>query len=351
MSLNNFALTTLSENPEYFEEVIHLIESEFHYSEANHYEKDFAPLVNPLNFENCFLYIDQNTNTVAAHLAVSIRTLTKNKAETKTALIGGIVTDKKYRNKNLFKNLMEHALTLYGQQVSFFILWSDLESFYEKFFFYRTGGIIETGKKDLNSSNRPAGYEKTLFPLLSDDDFKQVINLYHNFNENYFFTVKRDEKDWSIIKEMTSIDLFIKKNAAGEIIKYFCANKGRDLTNIIHEVSCANQNEYLTMLKDLASYKIWLPETEADKVKSREIFYTAFIKLGNLELLNHFLDSITEYKLRIIDIHDDKVTFVFDNQTYNVSAKDFLQYLLGPKPLDEFKHYRLSLYITGTDSI
>ena len=58
MTVNNFVLTTLSSNPEYFEEVIRLIEEEFHYSENQSFEMDFSPLVDPLNFENCFLYID-----------------------------------------------------------------------------------------------------------------------------------------------------------------------------------------------------------------------------------------------------------------------------------------------------
>ena len=62
MNSNNLSLTTLSENPEYFEEVIKLIEEGFHYSESHHYEKDFAPLVDPLNFENCFIYIDKENS-------------------------------------------------------------------------------------------------------------------------------------------------------------------------------------------------------------------------------------------------------------------------------------------------
>ncbi|RPJ76379.1 MAG: GNAT family N-acetyltransferase, partial [Alphaproteobacteria bacterium] len=231
MTSNNFALTTLAQNPEYFEEVIGLIEEGFHYNESFHYEKDFAPLVDPLNFENCFLYIDKETNTVAAHLAVCIRTLVKDEIETQVALVGGIVTSKKHRGKKLFGNLMNHALSTYENKVSLYILWSDLEVIYEKFFFYRTGGIIETGKGNLSSSEKPAGYGKTKFASLTEKDFDRVRFLYQTFNEKYFFTLKRGERDWAIIKDMNSIDLYIKKNHLGEIIKYFCINKGRDLTN------------------------------------------------------------------------------------------------------------------------
>ncbi|MFA6237380.1 MAG: GNAT family N-acetyltransferase [Bacteriovorax sp.] len=351
MTSNNFALTTLSQNPEYFEEVIQLIEEGFHYSELHHYEKDFAPLVDPMNFENCYLYIDAETSKVAAHLAVCIRTLIQDNCEMKVALIGGIVTNKDHRNRGLFKNLMEHVLSVYREQASLFILWSDLEGIYEKFYFYRTGGMIETGKRNFSSSERPGGYEKTRFPALSEKDFENIINLYNNFNEKKFFTVKRDEKDWSILKEMNSIDLYIKKNNSGEIIRYFCVNKGRDLTNIIHEISCLDQSEYLLMLKELEGYKIWLPETELDKINSTEIYYTAFMKIGNLTMLNNFLTEISNNRLLLKEVNNEAVIFEFKTKTYEVSPKDFLQHLFGPNPLEEFAPYALSLYIPGADSI
>ncbi len=351
MTPNNFVLTTLAQNPEYFEEVIRLIEEGFHYSESFHYEKDFAPLVDPLNFENCFLYIDKETNEVTAHLAVCIRTLVKGDVETQVALIGGIVTNKKYRGQKLFKNLMDHALLTYQDKVSLYILWSDLEALYEKFFFYRTGGIIETGKGNLISSERPGGYEKTKFAALAPKDLERIKYLYSTFNETYFFTVKREEKDWSIIKEMSSIDLYIKKNSLGEIQKYFCINKGRDLTNIIHEVSCLNHIEYLSMLKDLAGYKLWLPETELINVNSTDIFYTAFIKIGNKDLLNDFLKQVSNNQLNIEKVDADNVSFIFQKKTYDVSNKDFLQYIFGPRPLEEFANYKLSPYFAGADSV
>ena len=220
MTSINFALTTLSDNPEYYEETIKLIEEEFHYDQENHFEKDFAPLMDPLNFENCFLYIDRDSNKVVAHLAVSLRTLIKGEAEMPVALIGGIVTHKHYRNKSLFKNLMNHVILNYKNKVGLFILWSDLENLYEKFHFYRTGGLIETGHKSLNSSDRPIGFEKTKFSLLSEKDFEAIKNLYISFNQSYFFTVKRDDRDWSTIKDMTTVDLFIKRNSSGMIDKY-----------------------------------------------------------------------------------------------------------------------------------
>ncbi|MDD4973041.1 MAG: GNAT family N-acetyltransferase [Bacteriovorax sp.] len=351
MPTNNFALTTLSQNPEYFEEVIRLIEEEFHYSEEYSYEKDFAPLVDPLNFENCYFYIDRDSNIVAAHLAISMRTLVKTDAEIKIALIGGIVTHKKYRGKNLFKNLMTHIIQTHQEDVALFILWSDLEGLYEKFSFYRTGGLIETGKKNFSASERPNGYEKTKFSLLSDKEFKTIVNLYHSFNEKYFFTVKREDKDWSIIRDMNSIDLYVKRTSTSQIERYFCLNKGRDLSNIIHEISCRKIEDYPLLLKELENFKLWLPETEAENIFNKEVFYTAFMKLGSMKLLNEFLKKISNKELVITKMEGELMVFLFKGKSYDVSAKDFLQYLFGPKPLEEFSSYKLSLYIAGADSI
>ncbi|MGZ3788336.1 MAG: GNAT family N-acetyltransferase [Bacteriovorax sp.] len=351
MTPSNFALATLSSNPEYFEEVVRLIEEEFHYSKEQCFEKDFAPLMDPLNFENCFLYIDRENNSVAAHLAVCPRHMIKNNGQLNIALIGGIATHKKHRGKNLFKGLMNHALSTYKDKVGLFILWSDLENLYEKFSFYRTGGLIETGKRNFSASERPSGYEKTKFSSLTDKDFNTINALYSHFNETYFFTIKRDNRDWSIIREMNSIDLFVKRNSSNEIERYFCVNKGRDLTNIIHEISCRNSNEYSLLLKELESFKMWLPETESDKFPNSDIFYTAFIKLGSLSLLNSFLKEITKGQLNVQKTENNQVVFEFENKQYEASHKDFLQYLFGPKPLKEFESFKLSPYIAGLDSI
>ncbi len=349
MTPNNFALTSLSANPEYFEDVIRLIEESFHYSETHHYEIDFAPLVNPLNFENCFLFIDSETNTVAAHLAICKRVMIKNNFELSVALVGGIATNKKFRGLGLFQKLMDHAIQSFQKEVGLFILWSELENLYEKFSFYRTGGLIETGKRNFSASERPSGYEKTKFPALSDKEFKTIINLYSTFNEKYFFTVKREDKDWSIIREMNSIDLYVKKNSSDEIIKYFCVNKGRDLTNIIHEISC-KPSEMSIILKDLENFKLWLPETEISTFMSSEVFYTAFMRFGSLPILNIFLSLLTNDDLKVLSL-DEQVRFQFKDKEFGASKKEFLQYLFGPKPLAEFENYKLSLYIPGTDSI
>lgn len=347
---DNFALTSLSDNPEYFEEVIHLIEEEFHYNKDHHYEVDFAPLMNPLNFENCYLFIDDKTNTVAAHLAVCERLIVKDQSTLKVAFIGGIVTHKNYRHQQLFRKLMEHALEKHSS-CGLFILWSDLENIYEKFAFHRTGGLVETGKRSFSASERPSGYEKNKFSTLSEKDFQRIVSIYSSSIEKKFFTVKRENKDWSIIRELESIDLYVKRNLSGEIIRYFCVNKGHDLNNVIHEIGAVDSNELDRLINDLESYKLWLPEIQSNRFKNSDIYYTAFFRLGQAEVLNDFFSKVTSKSLIILSIDQENVSFKFKEASYKASQKDFLQFVFGPKPLEELAPFELSLYVAGADSV
>jgi predicted N-acetyltransferase YhbS len=353
MNSNQFARTTLAENPEYFEEVIALVEREFHYSTDSrdlHYEKDFALSMDPLNFENCYLYIDKSTNAVVSHLAVSLRTMIKNNQKIKVALIGGIATAKDYRGRDLFKSLMNYALEKHSEECGLFILWSEITGLYEKFDFHLSGGLIQTGEGIFSATERPAGFEKTTFSELSAKDYRNIQNIYSSFNEKYFFTMVREEKEWSIIKEMNSIDLYLKRNSSGVIEQYFCVNKGRDLSNIIHEIGCV-PDQYLSLIKLLQKFKTWIPETEASLSPKKDIFFSAFLRLGNIKSLNSFLKEISQSELLIVSLDKNEVTFKYRLQEITCSQQEFLQYLFGPKPLKEFESFLLSPYITGTDSI
>lgn len=350
MSNNSFTLTTLSENPEYFEEVISLIEKEFHYKSNQSFARDFALLMDPLNFENCFLYVDPQTNKVVSHLAICPRMMIKNNHTMNVAFIGGIATAVEYRGRDLFKSLMNHALSLHSKDCGLFILWSEITGLYEKFSFHLSGGLIETGHAVFTVNDRPMGFNKTSFKELNAKDFDSIQKIYREFNQKYFFTVVREEKEWSIIKEMDSLDLYTKRNADGVIEQYFCVNKGRDLTNIIHEVGCL-PDQYLQLMKSLQKFRTWLPESELSLSSNSDIFFTAFMRLGNFQVLKEFLRAVSENELELYEMTGDLISFRFGTLEHQSSHKDFMQYLFGPRPLKEFEKMLLSPYITGTDSI
>jgi hypothetical protein len=274
----------------------------------------------------------------------------KNNHTMSVALIGGIATSADYRGRDLFKNLMNHALQIHSTECGLFILWSEITGLYEKFSFHLSGGLIETGHTVFSASDRPIGFTKTNFKDLSAKDFDNIQKIYKEFNQKYFFTVIREEKEWSIIKNMNSIDVYIKRNEAGNIEQYFCVNKGHDLTNIIHEVGCL-PDQYLSMMKSLQKYKTWLPESELSLSPNKDIFFTAFMRLGNFQILKEFLTNVSNGELTLYEMTGDLISFRFGTIEHQSSHKDFMQYLFGPRPLKEFEELMLTPYIPGTDSI
>jgi hypothetical protein len=350
MNTSSYIISTLAEHPDYYDDVIKLIEQEFHYSDPFSFAIDFAPLVNPNNFENCFIIVHQETQKLVAHLGVLPRTMIKNEIQISVMMIGGIVTEKSHRGKNLFRRLMNHACEIFKDEVALVFLWSDLNDIYEKFSFIRSGGIIETGKGVITSDKVPSGFTKTNFKSLSESEFSDIKNIYKNFNEKHFFTVTRSSKDWSIIQEMSSIDLYIKKSQTDNAIEsYFCYGKGKDLTCIIHEIGTDIEN-YNELINSLAPFKTWLPETEKKYFIKKEILFSSFIKVLNRRLLNEFLYTYTTGDLEILS-YDDQVELMFKSEKYCLEEKDFIEGIFGPNPLTEFASLELSPFIAGADSV
>lgn len=349
MDKSHYAISTLAENPNYYEDVISLIEKDFQYEKPFSFAIDFAPLVNPNNFENCFIIIHLESKKVVAHLGALPRVMIKNKIEMPIIMIGGIVTEKNHRGKNLFRNLMNHICEKYKDKAALAFLWSELHDIYEKFSFYRAGGIIETGKSVITTDKMPSGFIKTSFSQLSLSEFEEIKNLYQTFNEKYFFTLKRTSQDWSIIREMSSIDLYIKKNVHKKIESYFCYGKGRDLTCIVHEIGTSGEN-YHELINSLSPYKVWLPETEKKSFINKEVLYSSFVKILNRKLLHEFLYFLTATDLALLTF-EGSVELSFRGDTFELTEKDFIEGLFGPNPLEEFEALELSPYITGTDSI
>jgi len=349
MDKAHYIISSLAKNPEYYEEVISLIEKEFHYENPFSFTTDFAPLVNPNNFENCFIVIHLETKKLVAHLGVLPRVMMKNKIEMPIMMIGGIVTEKAHRGKNLFRGLMNHACDLYKDKVALVFLWSELQDIYEKFSFHRAGGIIETGKNVITHDKIPGGFLKTNFSKLSSSEFDEIKSIYQNFNEKYFFTLKRTAQDWSVIRGMNSIDLYTRKDTAGKIESYFCYGKGKDLTCIIHEIGTTEDN-YHELINTLSPYKVWLPESEKKFFINKEVSYSSFVKILNRKLLHDFLYFVTATDLALLTF-EGPVELSFRGDTFELTEKDFIEGLLGPSPLEEFEALELSPYITGTDSI
>jgi predicted acetyltransferase len=154
-------IISLNEEPSFYEATLKLIERSFQYKKPNSFETDFYPLINKENHQNCFIMVDENEN-VLAHIGVKKKFLTLKGEKFPIAMLGGIAVDEKFRGEGHFQTLMNDVLAEKRSDVTFFLLWSDMEKLYNKFGFHLCGKQVEYSQK-----TGPQTFTKTKFKDLS----------------------------------------------------------------------------------------------------------------------------------------------------------------------------------------
>ena len=141
-----------------------------------------------------------------------------------------------------------------------------------------------------------------------------------------------------------------KRDESDVIVSYFVANKGHDLTNIIHELGFSPdyKNWTLDLLRD---YKLWLPEQEKLFHQTDKTIYMAMIKIGETSEFNRFLAKWSRGELKIKKIANGRIIFRYRSEDYEEPLELFLTFIFGPAPLKEFEKYGPPLYLSGLDSI
>lgn len=249
-------LSTLKDSPHHYKDVLTLIEKNFHYQRPESFAVDFAPLMHVSNHAHNFILIDEVSNTLVAHIGVSLRLWDEHPV----ALLGGIAVSEQFQGQGIFKKIFEEVLKRYEKKVQAFVLWSDLHEMYKKYDFHPLKSLIQTGEKNFS---KPQGYQETNFSTLSKNEISDLAKLYQTMSESYH-TLKRTPEDWKRIQAITSTRLFMAKNPKGEIVRYFCVGKGMDLHDIIHEIGFSSEEEKLKLFKDLKDFKLWLPLSEKE---------------------------------------------------------------------------------------
>ncbi|OIQ18538.1 MAG: hypothetical protein BM556_09795 [Bacteriovorax sp. MedPE-SWde] len=337
--------TTLAEKPELYNETLSLIEASFNYPPGHSFENDFYSLLDPSNHKHNHILIDGDT--VVAHIGINLREFYKGETTTLVALIGGVAVSQEHRGKGHFKELFNYVLQRYSKKCSFFILWSDKAALYRKYEFYEFGSVIQLGAKEENEDYfNTIGFKKYKLKDLSESDIKNLHKLYKH-NHNDYITPKRSPRNWDTLSNIKTTDIYIERNG-NEITNYFFINKGFDLTGVIHECSFFNDQD---MLKKFSEYKVWLPEKHLSYMTSVQSLYIGILKIGNLELFKKFISGIFSNDLIINDIESSKIFFSFKDENFTLSTDEFLAFIFGPTPAQEFAPYGNWFFIPGLDSI
>ena len=333
--------TTLKESPLLIEESLRLIEKSFHYKKPFSFKEDFAPLMDPSNHHNCFIYTDEN-NKVIAHIGMKDRTLRVNGNEHSLCLLGGIAVDEERRGEGLFRSLMEDVISEKRSDCAFFLLWSDQEKLYKKFGFTLCGPQYEYPK-----SEGKGNFEKTKFSSLTPQDRGAIQFLFEKSFAQNALTPARTKEDWDLISKTESADLFIKREN-GRPIAYFFMNKGQDLTGIIYEYGF--QGDIKDFVEEAKTYgTLWSPFPLADLNTQQFQFMLA---PADRRLFAAFIRDYTggKFELRDINLIKGEAFFDFEDETLGLEIPEFLRGVLGPGSFEELGNVS-PLFISGLDSI
>lgn len=342
MDENNFLITTLHASPQYKEDLLKLIESEFNYPGDQSYQTDFYPLFNLDNYKNLHLIIDIKNKTPVAHIGVHFKEITYAplSLQYEVALLGGIVTHPQHRGKGLFQKLINSIHQQYSAQLLFFILWSDLSEMYVKYEYHQLGVTQQVGTESLTLENIPHHFKKVKLKELSTDQRNQIKNLYLKSNSQ-FLSFTRNDHDWSLIEKISSSNLYIHQEES-KIIEYFFYEKGADLNDIIHEY-------YIIDWPAISHLKVWKPT--CDPILGQKTIYSALFKIANKSQAIEFIKNISKDQIQINSIIEPEIKFTFKHQDYRLSINDFLQGLFGPNYIPDFQHFKIPIFFSGLDSI
>lgn len=338
--MHSFKIKSLSEFPERSHEVLDIINQEFNYPKEQSFDIDFYGLFNKDNYQHCHCVLINNE--IIGHIGIKLRKFGIKDIRTPVALVGGIAIKKKFQGKGFFTEAFQIILNKYSREVSFFLLWSDLTSLYNKFDFYECGETVQSYSKSFHAKEFK-DYQKTKFKFLSDIKREQLKKIYYQDFELQILGMKRELQDWNDISMVDSVDLYIKESN-DEIISYFFTGKGKDLAGVIHEASSLAVNE-------LKNFKMWLNANYSSNFPNGEIIFTSFVKLSDLNRLNAFLSELTSDQMKISEMNEKQITFNFVSNKFKVTPEEFLKLLLGPGQPIEMNKIIPPYFVTGLDSV
>ncbi len=338
---NNLVVSNLKKSPKYRNETLKLIEESLGYSNGNSFMIDFYPLMKEENANNNHILIKDNK--VCAHIGISYRYLTMKGVKTPVALLGGVCSSKEIRGKGIFSDFLKALISQNEEKVAYFILWSNLSDFYERFNFFEAGKSIQTKPPGPLSTEILKSYQKIPYTDLTPNQWEEIKTLYNQKDEVIKF--HRTDEDWETLGKIESSELYIKE-VQGKIKSYFIKNKGQDLDNLIHEYGI-DPSEEGNLLPLLKRQSIWLEDRGEDDLG--QVIFSAFFRVGNQRLLDDFLSRVTDRKLRLISCCP-QVTFTYKDETFECDTKTFLQVLHGPFEMKNKVPY-LPIYFCGLDSV
>lgn len=245
--------SNLKKNPEYKDEFLKLVESSFGYSKEFKFAEDFYPLVNYSNHNNCYFLMD-NKKLIATCAYMYKEVCAENNHT--VALMGAIAVDSQLRGKGMGTHVVQSTIDTLNP-VAWVGLWSEKEDFFSKFGFRRYGKLTYLPRGEMYKNYSDCSIQEFSISKLLPEHFS-LWKKYYDELRNNFCIVKRDDESWEKLYEIKSAKFIILKNN-NQIVGYAIANKGMDLTNIVHEFYAPIDLELKFFQILNKKYSLWLP--------------------------------------------------------------------------------------------
>lgn len=329
-------MKTLKELPIKRKETLKLIEEAFDYTEFNSFEVDFFPLMSPNNAHNNYILIKDDQ--VIGHIGVLYKTFKLKEHSFYIPMLGGIAIREAYRGKGYFKPFFREVLSKL-EDSPFSLLWSDKIELYESFGF---NPCIEQYEYTGNIESDSPNFIKMKLHELSEQELIQLKEIYDDSNELRY---ERSLKDWNDLKNISSSDIYIKKEN-DRISNYFFMNKGEDLSDIIYEYGSLND------IEEISTYGIlWSPWSfDVENQAHKNVLYAALLKINNFNSFQQFIELYTDNSIKLNQYIDEKISFTFEENKMSLNLTDFIQGVFGPNKFQELDHTK-KIFISGLDSI
>lgn len=307
----------LKDFPEYYEQMISLVENSFGYKPAYNIARDFAPLFSKNSKADNILFFDKN-NQLIGHIGLLKKNIVYKECRFPVILLGGVCVASKYRGQGHLKEMMAEALSLFEGQYLFAFLWSSMTEMYEKFGFYEAGQVVQTGNQGFVTP--PSGFKKVDIDKCPQSTWKWIQDSYNNRPSHEAY-LERTPFDWEIIQEMKSVSLYVNEVSK----EYFMINKGMDLPGIIHEYT-----PHLNLNNELQKFPTWTHPQKLGQVNFSHTLFLSFIKIGAEEKLADFLAIYSNGQIILKKIQNKTIELEIDGCRCQKHPSDFLGSLFGP---------------------
>jgi predicted GNAT family N-acyltransferase len=251
--IEKLKFTNLYERSDKYHEFIKLVEKSFGYNSINSYQIDFYPLVNPSNYQHCYLLMEgEEIVATCAYLERKI----KGEHEHKVIFLGAITVNEKFRGNGLGKKIVEMTIATMPE-VAWLGLWSDKKLFFNDLNFFDYGEQYFLPKNYLNDSLLEIKVVENSISKLTNTQKIEWKNFYQQLGKK-IVTMVRDNEQWESIFHIYSakyLEIWLQNKKVG----YAILGKGMDLPNIIHEFFVASDFELSALTKLNQQRDIWLP--------------------------------------------------------------------------------------------